>query len=181
MAFRPDGTVGPFVTSSLSFGNVGAQNARQSITNGGSGDYLGAELNTLYPDLKRHSAFAYGDYQLTDGLTVFAQYINGFDSTFRYNSPRGSLQGSPTAITIFQDNAFLPDSVRQVMIAEKRQSFTLRRTGSVSDIGADYSLRDTSVLNSLTGGFRWDVGQQGLFSGWVVDGYYQYGHSTRKA
>jgi iron complex outermembrane receptor protein len=181
MVFRPDGTVGPFTTSSLSFGNLGAQNARQSITNGGSGDYLGAERNTLYPDLTRHSAFAYGDYQLTDGLTIFAQYINGYDSTFRYNAPRGSLQGSPTAVTIFQDNAFLPDSVRQIMIAEKRPSFTLRRTGSVSDIGADYSLRDTSVLNSATAGFRWDVGQQGLFSGWVVDGYYQYGHSTRKA
>jgi outer membrane receptor protein involved in Fe transport len=180
MVFNRDGSgVHPFVTSDTSSGTIGTPPARQSVANGGSGDDLGSEVQTLYPDLKRYSFFAYADYQLKPDFKVFAQYLRGTEETFRYNSPRGSLQGTPTAVTIFSGNAFLPASVQQIMSQTGLASFTLRRTGSAADIGADISLRDASVMNSLTTGFNWDINSKGLFNGWQVDGYYQYGHNTR--
>ena len=180
LAFNRDGSTYSFVTSSASSGTLGTPPARQSIANGGSGDDLGAEVQTIYPDLKRNSVFAYADYEVADNITVFAQYLRGYESTFRYNTPRGSFQGTPTALTIFSGNAFLPASIQQIMTANNIKSFTFRRTGSAADIGADISLRDTSVMNSATGGFNWDIKSNGLFNDWKVDGYYQYGHNTRR-
>ena len=180
MVFNRDGSgVHPFVTSSLSSGPIGAPPARQSIADGGSGDDLGAEVQTIYPDLKRYSFFAYADYQVAPNLTVFAQYLRGTEETFRYNTPRGSLQGTPTAATIFSGNAFLPATVQQIMTAEGLASFTLRRTGSADDIGADITLRDTSVMNSVATGFTWDLDSGGPLHGWQMNGYYQYGHNSR--
>src|SRR5690606_9719105 len=137
LAFRPDGSYAEFVTSDTSFGPLGAPPARQSIANGGSGDDLGAEVQTLMPDNERESVFAYFDFDVSDNLTVYAQAIYGSNKTNRFNSPRGSLQGTPTAITIFADNAFLPEELRALMNdpVAPIESFTLRRMGSKEDIG----------------------------------------------
>ncbi len=178
--FQPDGSLAPFVTGDVSNGPLGIPPARHSIANGGSGDDLGAEAPSLYPDVDRNNIFAFADYEVADNFTVFGQYIRGQNKTSQYNTPRGSLQGTPTSITIFQDNAFLPDAIRDAMIAENIPSFTLKRMGSLEDIGADIRIYDDSVLNSFTGGFNWDIENSGFMNGWSVDGYYQYGRNTRK-
>jgi outer membrane receptor protein involved in Fe transport len=184
LQFHPDGSVTPFELSDTTFSPapqpVGIPPARQSVVNGGSGDDLGAEVTTLMPDVERDSVFLYLDYELSDNLTVYGQAIRGTNRTNRFNAPRGSLQGTPTAITIFQDNAFLPDSIRQTMVDEGLQSFTLKRMGSKEDIGADIRLWDDSEMVSFTGGFSLDIDNEGLFDGWSVDGYYQRGENERK-
>ncbi|HEX6998325.1 MAG TPA: TonB-dependent receptor [Gammaproteobacteria bacterium] len=180
LAFRPDGSYAPFQSSDLTSGHpLGVPPSRQSITNGGSGDNLGAEVATIMPEVERDNLFAYFDYDLSDNLTVYAQAIRGSNRTERFNSPRGSLAGTPTAVTIFQDNAFLPEEIRQIMEAETIPSFTFRRMGSKEDIGADIRLWDDSEMRSFTGGFRLDI-QGGAFDGWTVDGYYQRGENERK-
>jgi iron complex outermembrane recepter protein len=183
LQFRPDGSVAPFELSDTTYSPaplpVGVPPARQSIVNGGSGDDLGAEVETLLPDIERDSVFLYFDYDLSDNLTVYGQAIRGTTETNRFNAPRGSLQGTPTAITIFQDNAFLPDSIRQTMIEEGLPSFTLKRMGSKEDIGADIRLWDDNEIVSFTGGFRLEI-DGGRFNGWTLDGYYQRGESERK-
>jgi outer membrane receptor protein involved in Fe transport len=178
LAFDRSGNLAPFVLGTPSQGAIGVPGSRHSIADGGSGEDLASEVFTLYPDVKRNSIFAYADYELADGFEVFAQYIRGQNKTFRYNTPRGSLQGTPTAITIFQDNAFLPASLRQTMIANNIASFNLRRFGSIEDIGQMW-LKDNNVMNSATGGFSWDIDSGSLFDGWKVDAYYQYGHNKR--
>lgn len=180
LAFRPDGSYAPYQTSDTSFGPLGAPPARQSVASGGSGDDLGGEVATLMPDVERDSVFAYFDWDFSDNLTVFAQAIRGTNSTNRFNAPRGSLQGTPTAITIFQDNAFLPEEIRQTMIAENLESFTFRRMGSREDIGGDIRLWDDSEMTSLTAGFRLALNGGGAFDGWTVDGYFQRGENERK-
>lgn len=180
MQFQRDGSVVPFENSDLFAFPVGIPPGRQSIVNGGSGDDLGAEVNTLFPDFDRESYFVYADYDLTDNFTVFGQYIKGSNSTTRFNAPRGSLHGTPTVLTIFQDNAYLPDSVRDTMIAEGIQSFTFKRMGSAEDIGADIRLWDDNDMDSYTAGFKWKVANGGMFDGWTVDAYYQGGENTRK-
>jgi len=178
LAFDRTGNVSPFVLGSPSQGAIGVPGSRHSIADGGSGEDLAAELQTLYPDVKRNSLFAYADYELADGFTVFAQYVRGQNKTFRYNTPRGGLQGTPTAITIFQDNAFLPDPLRQAMIDNDIASFNLRRFGSIEDIGEMW-LKDNNVMNSVTAGFTWTIDSGGLLDGWNVDAYYQYGTNKR--
>ncbi|MEO6379340.1 MAG: TonB-dependent receptor, partial [Caulobacteraceae bacterium] len=181
LAFRRDGSTYNFVTSDTSSGALGTPAARQSITNGGSGDDIGAgERNTIYPNLTRKNFYSYADYQLTNNLTIFAQYMHGETTDFAYGN-KGGLFGQATAVTIFRDNAYLPDSIRQTMVAENRQSITFKRQGSILDIGVDGSVSDKSVLNSITTGFNWKIDRQGLFSGWAVDGYYQYGHNAHRA
>ncbi|MEO6153256.1 MAG: TonB-dependent receptor [Croceibacterium sp.] len=174
LAFNRGGGYAPLVVGSPSQGVVG--NGGRAV--GGGGDDLNAELFTLYPDTDRYSAFAYGDYELTDNFKVFAQFMRGYNHQFQYNVTRGSLFGSPTAITIFQDNAFLPEALRQIMIANKIPSFALRRVGSIEDIG-DVWYEDRVTQNVGTVGFDGTIGSGGFLDGWKYDGYYQYGHSER--
>lgn len=171
----------PFVRSTISSGTTGTPPAVQSITGGGSGDYVGRDLYTIFPDAERNSIYAYGDYEIADGVTVFAQYIRGQNKTFRYNDPTGSLNGTPSTATIFSGNAFLPASVQQIMTANNIASFTLRRLGSIDDIALQSWQSDDNVMNSFAGGLTWDIDRAGMLNGWQVDLYYQYGTNTRKA
>lgn len=152
---------------------------RRRAAFGGSADDLGADFRTLYPDLTRQSFFAYADYDVTSNLNVYAQYIHGEVSTFRFNNAPISLQGTPTQIRIFQDNAFLPDALRQTMIDTGLDSFLLKRQGGPQDLGSG-TLRDDSKMDSITVGFNSTLDTDGLFDDWTVTGYYQYGHNSRK-
>ncbi len=175
MVFDRAGNVSAYQPGTLSQFPYGIPPAR---TAGGPNDDLGAEAPSLYPDLDRYSIFAYGDYELSDGLTVFAQYLHGRTSIWQYNTPRSSFGGTPTALTIFQDNAFLPDDLRQTMIDNNINSFTLRRMGSLEDIGLGY-LDDTTTQNIGVAGFELNLDTGGFMDGWGIDGFYQYGRSRR--
>lgn len=183
MEFLPDGSgVVPFVLGSPATAfPVGAPPARHSVTDGGSGDYLGTDPFTIFPDAKRNSIYAYGDYELSDNLLVYAQFMRGQNKTFRYNDPTSSFNGTPTTATIFADNAFLPDSVRQVMEDNEIESFILRRMGHPDDLALSNTLRDNNVMMSIAAGLTYDFTTGGLLDGWQADFYYQYGENTRKA
>ena len=64
---------------------------------------------------------------VTSDFKVFAQYLRGEESTFRYNTPGGSIQGTPTAVTIFSGNALSAGLVQQIMTDNNIASFTLRK------------------------------------------------------
>ena len=175
LQFNADGGFAPFLPGTVNQGVVGAPGSR---TSGGSADDLGAEVFSLYPDIERYSVFTYADYELSDDLKVFGQYLHGETSIFSWNTPRGSLQGSPTAITIFSGNAFLPASLQQLMTDNAIASFSFRRMGSIEDIGQMY-LDDTTTQHIGVAGFEYNVSSDGFLSGWNIDGFYQYGNSRR--
>ena len=177
LAFDRDGNVAPFVLGTPNQGAIGAPGSRQVQTAGASGDDLGAEVFSLYPDLDRYSVFAYGEFDVTDTFKVFGQYLHGRTSIFSYNTPRGSFQGSPTALTIFSGNPYLPANLQATMTANNIASFTFRRMGSIEDVGQMY-LDDTTTQHIATAGFEWDI-PDGLLGGWQVDGFWQYGRSKR--
>ena len=178
LQFRRDGTYAPFVPGSPTSGAIGTGGARSS---GGSGDDLAGdpgEVFTLWPDTERYSLFAYADYELSSNVTVFAQFVRGWNRQWQYNTPRGSLIGQPTAITIFADNAFLPQALRDTMTANNIASFNLRRMGSIEDIGQAY-FEDWVTQNVGTAGFNAEIDSDGFLNGWNIDGFYQYGRSRR--
>jgi outer membrane receptor protein involved in Fe transport len=176
LQFDRNGQTHPFVPGSISTGAVGTSGARSV---GGSGDDLGAEVNTVWPDTNRYSAFAYADYDFSDNFTVFGQYVRGYNSQFQYNTPRGYFLGNPQGtITIFSGNAYLPANIQQIMTANNIASFNLRRVGSIEDIGQS-SLRDSTTQDVGTVGFNATIANDGFLKDWKVDGFYQYGHSRR--
>lgn len=178
--FDRNGNISPFVRGSISSGVVGTPPARHSITNGGSGDDLGAERAVLMPENERESLFLYYDHEVTDNLLLYGQVIRGSNENWQQTPPAtASLKGTPTAITIFQDNAFLPDSIRQTMISEGLASFTFRRMGSLEDMLAPMYFATENEMTSVTGGFTLNVEGDGRFDGWTIDGYFQRGENER--
>jgi iron complex outermembrane recepter protein len=182
LQFHPDGSTTPFVLSDTTWSPappvVGIPPARQSITNGGSGDDLASQTANLMPEQDRQNIFLYGDFDVTDNIKVFGQYINGSNDTWAYNTPGGSFHGTPTALTIFQDNAFLPDSIRQTMINEGLQSFVFKRMGSFSDTQGQSWIWDENDVKTYTVGVDIDL-KGGFFDGWSVGASYQKGESER--
>ncbi len=193
LQFHPDGSYSPFVRGSTINYVVGKDSNNNpayvlstlgtgpAASSGGSGDDLGGESGepfTIWPRTDRYSLFAYADYEVTPGLTFFAQYVRGYNKQFQYNTPRASLFGAPTAITIYQDNAFLPGSLRQTMIDNNIASFSLRRAGSIEDIG-QMRLTDATTQNVATAGLDAEIDNDGFLDGWQLHSFYQYGHSRR--
>lgn len=183
--FSRDGqSLVPFVKSSQSTAfPVGIPPSQQSNTSGGSGDDFNSELAGygLMPDHERDALFVYGDYDVTDNFKVYAQYIDSTSDTFQYNTPSGSLLGMPTTATIFQDNAFLPDSVRQTMVDNNINSFTIRKMGTLADWASEVWFKTKNESKATTLGFDWDVQSDGFFNDWVVKGSYQKGENQRTA
>lgn len=178
LVFDANGNYAPFVKGSAFSGSPGATGARTSITNGGSGDDLACgDVCTVSPDLERYSIFAYGDYELADGLKAYAQYMRGYTRVWQWNTNRGVFHTSPA--TIFQDNAFLPADLNQLMKDNNIQSFLLRRAGHSDDVGAQW-LEDRSTQDIATAGMTWDIdANSGFMDGWRVDAFYQYGRTFR--
>jgi outer membrane receptor protein involved in Fe transport len=174
--FDRTGNTHTLVLGSPTTGTVGTSGAR---TVGGQGDDLGAEINTLWPKTDRYSVFAYADYDVTDNITLFAQYVRGYNHQFQYNTPRGYFLGNPQGtVTIFSGNPYLPANIQTIMTQNNIASFQLRRVGSIEDIGQS-TFEDRITQDVGTVGFNATVGGSGFMSGWKVDGFYQYGHSKR--
>lgn len=179
--FNPDGTVGPGVTGSILQNAVGTAGSRTAGTDiPGTATYQdnNTELASLYPDLERYSAFVYADYDLTDNLTVFGQYLHGKTSIFQFSNTRGSFGVPQTALTIFSGNPYLPANLQTLMTQNNIASFQLRRQGTFADVGQMY-IDDETTQHIGTTGFQYTVPGDGFMADWNVDGFYQYGHSRR--
>lgn len=171
MHFLPDGSAVPFVLGEGTVNGLGSH----SITNGGSGDFIGNELQTITPDAKRGNAFVYFDFDATPNLNLFVQGLAGRSVTDTPNFGGLFSQTFSTAFTIFRDNAFLPDNIRQIMEEEDIPSFVMNRVGSRDDTAAESRLKQDNKTYSGTLGFKYKISSDGFFDGWRVDGYYQYG------
>jgi outer membrane receptor protein involved in Fe transport len=131
------------------------------------GDWKATDFSLLTEDMlpqsTRINAFGRASYEVTDKIELFAQYS--------YNRAKVLTNGSPEyrtgGIVIQRDNAFLPQAVRDRMIAANVTSVTM---GSWNE-----ALRDVSVNNTreLT---RYTVGGNGSFDAagkaWTWDAFY---------
>src|SRR5690606_6218282 len=82
----------------------------------------------------------------------------------------GAHQEEAWAATIYAENPFIPQSIRDVMVAEGLESFPLHRYSSSADLARN-RVRQNNTLRSYTAGVRGDVGET------RVNAYYQYGRS----
>lgn len=158
----------PFLPGSLNGG---------TLQSGGSGEDLADVLNVLLPGQSRKNAFAYLDYDISDGLTVFAQGMYSRQTLSRRGLV-GNHGGPPLPMhpfTIYADNAFLPDSISQYMADNAIGSLQFGRILSEYD-GAVGTFSNHSKMQAGTLSFNSTLG-----GGWNLDGYVQSGKTVLDA
>ncbi|MBX5460867.1 MAG: TonB-dependent receptor [Steroidobacteraceae bacterium] len=152
--FLPGGVPAPFVAG---------EDVSSTAQVGGDGYDL-AWFNYFTPETTRGSGFAHLTFEINDNASAFIQGLYGANDT-TYLSPPAGAQFATWAATIYPDNAFLPDSIREQMGG---QSFRFGRAGDL-DYGASKAITQENRLRSFTTGVKAQWGD------WRLDAYYQYG------
>ena len=166
LMFLPDGSTTAFVAGNPAIIGTGCY-----CQSGGIGDNYEADRTgdgSLIPAVVRGNAFAYLDWEPVDDLKVYGQVLYGVDHVDFVNV--GAVQFGQWQATIYRDNPFLPDNVRQTMSNEGLASFGFSRMASSADLGRARDLVQNETL-SLTSGFESERGR------WRLAGYYQFGRN----
>jgi len=178
---------GPLVTNTslydMAFGSggrpyyldTGSLSAGQEMF--GTGNYgFGPFMNTYMKlPVERWSIYSNASYDLTSNIQAFAeasfaQSLGRFYGQPTKNQGFGAVNSSAqTPLTIYRDNAFLPDEVGALM---DQDGFTSLQMGRVNqDIGGVYGTRRSRTWR-MVGGLKGDLG-----GSWNWDGYAEYGRN----
>jgi iron complex outermembrane recepter protein len=152
--FGPGGVLQPFHYGS----DVGS-----TYMQGGDGAVF-SRFSALEVPLKRTSVFARASFDVTDDVTAF------LDASFAQaiTTNPNLVQNFDLVDSLSTDNAFLPASARNAMLAAGDTSFLLGRLDN--DFGFIRSNDDNRVARVVTG-------LSGKFSGnWTWNAYLEYGH-----
>jgi iron complex outermembrane recepter protein len=156
IAFGPGGT--PF--------NYGFGQVFGSTMIGGDGVNQNENLLALLgTPTESINALASAKYDVTDQVQLFAELSGGFSDTGGASQEardRGNL-------VIRRDNAFLPASVRNLMIADNLQTITIGRVSN--DTGKIKLDRDDGTYEAV-------AGVTGHFGPWTADASVQYGKNV---
>jgi outer membrane receptor protein involved in Fe transport len=181
MVFNREGTaVRPFEDGTLT------SRSGTGTTNSTSGGPEADLANRAYPgpidgaEVVGRSLFVAAKYDFTDNFSAYVQGVSG-RSESNQDPGRADTLGinlrSIWAPRIAVDNAYLPDAVRNVMVANNVSEFILSRDGAFLDeldMGIDQKDRNTFTTTTWTVGFDWD-----LPSSWSLSGSYSTGETER--
>lgn len=129
-------------------------------------------------EVVQRSFFSAVKYDVSDSLSVRAQAMAGRTESNASNlRSQMTIAGASYAYTLFADNPYLPQAVRDEMIRTNRQSITIEKRGQIRVPGRlnaydDRGNRDISQMESVTVGFDWDID-----GNWQMTGNYQVGNS----
>ncbi len=89
--------------------------------------------------VRRNNIFAGFTFDATESTRFFGNFLNGVTESNNLDD-RGIPHGtSPWNYTIYRDNAFLPQSVRNAMIAQNVTQFTLQKQGTLLGMPGNYN------------------------------------------
>jgi iron complex outermembrane recepter protein len=156
LEFLPGGVVRPFAYGT----NVGS-----TFMTGGGGVSVIGDANIL-PELERGSGYGHVSYDISDSTKVYVDALYSRATAFAdqlFNTDTGNL-------TIRRENAFLPQSVRDIMVANNNlQTFQMGR------LDTEAGVFDTDVTMQVQ---RYAAGAEGTFFGdWNWDVYAQFGRN----
>ena len=129
--------------------------------------------NTLVPEQERYTLFSHFSYDVSDNVKAFVQGIYGSNRVDYDNGAVTAASGFPGAATIYADNAFLPDSIRQQMIDLDLDSFQLGTVRARDELSKGRTITQNNTI-SLTAGLEGDINER-----WQFNAYYQYGHNKQ--
>jgi iron complex outermembrane receptor protein len=157
-----------------------------SNSSSGGPEYEIARLSTrqiLGTEVQRTNAFLNIDFDVGDDTTVFARYMRGENEAYRRDIS-GFLAYSFRSIwhgTIFRENAYLPENIRQAMVDEGLTEMQFQKEGQL--VGpthhnwADHYSDGTEITQDIfSAGF-----DTRLANGWTLTGYVHYGKSEKNA
>lgn len=153
--FLPDGTPVPFQDGEVISG---------AVQSGGSGADMAHRYWPVTAN-ERSSLFAHVTYDVSDTLQWFFQGLYGRGHVERDKGP--NMMHGPWAATIYVDNAYLDEELRQRMIDAGETSFTFARSGG-RDLGGSMHVMENDTYSFTTG-------IEGEVRDWRVNAYYQYG------
>lgn len=164
LMFQEDGSATPFVPGD------------PSVLSGTSSQSGGTVVNIqrdralfgIVPEVERDNVFAHATFDIDDDFQVSAQVMAGNNEVTDNSFP--SVLFGPWQATIFRENAFLPEDIRQTMVDEDLSSFGFSRMGSAADTSVG-SLVQENAFESYTVAFDKGVGD------WRLDGYMQFGRN----
>lgn len=161
LEFLPGGQTTTFTQGPL----IGGNQMIGSTANYGDSNY---GYQSLKAPIDRGSALVHADWDLTDKTTIWAEaglgylkaHLLGQNNYFRDQN-----------LIITADNAFLPASVRQAMLANHLNTITIGRTND--EIGPVQG-------NNQTNQYRLAFGAKGSLGDWNWNASYDWGHSKFK-
>lgn len=162
--FAPDGSAIPFVYGTRADGSPYTSGTYMIGGDAYAVDSTSENVGTI--PLHRRSLFGNLAVDLSNSVTLFGQMVYQ-----RTESVFDNVRSNET-LTIRADNAFLPQSIRDVMAANSLASFTMSR-------GIDDNARRIVDLNIQT--YNAIVGAKGTFAdSWSWEVYYSKGHTRRR-
>ena len=166
LMFLPNGTAVPFQP-----GPIAALGGTQSQSGGTGYDYEADHGGDggLVPNVARYNAFMHLAVDLTGSVQAYGQALLGHNEVDGRGF--GAVMFGPFQATIYQDNAYLPANVRQIMEQEDLPSFGLSRMSSSADLGIDRLVQTNSTV-AVTTGIK-----ATLTGDWHLNSYLEYGRN----
>lgn len=156
--FLPGGATAPY-----DFGT------RTTSTQQIGGDGVPTELiQEINRPLERASAFGRASFEVSDDVTAYVEGLYGTSTSTVDNSWNRHQTANP--ITIRRDNAFLPTTIRDQMLARGVTSLTMLRFSP--ERGMVKTKVDSETLRGV-------VGFDAKLGGLTLDAYYQYGRTAQ--
>ncbi|MES2626024.1 MAG: TonB-dependent receptor [Pseudomonadota bacterium] len=173
--FTDDGKgVRPYTFGQYNNTFTSSQSAGPEYRNNTEAFHFGPDGN----EVVQRSFFSAVKYDVSDSFSVRAQAMAGRteSNTFGLRSQM-SIAGGSYDYTIFLDNPYLPQVVKDEMIRTNKTSISVAKRGQIRGPGLlnaydDRGNRDISQMQSVTLGFDWDVD-----ANWHLTGNYQVGES----
>jgi outer membrane receptor protein involved in Fe transport len=172
-------TSGPLAGTQFLEGGVPAPFEPGSIVTstqqvGGSGIDVG-EYFQLSPKNNRGTLFAHVKHEFSSNLEGYAQFLYGRSRQDWHGTAAGEYPPI-WALTIYRDNAFLPESIAQRMDEEGITSFQMGRMANPYAPGGDFPFNRFGMNSDLYSG---TVGLDGKLGNWRWNAYYQYGRNDQ--
>ena len=156
--FLPGGATAPY--------NFGAST---TATLQVGGDGVPTELiQEINRPLERGSLFGRASYEVVDSVNIYAEGLYGKSTSTVDNSWNRHQTANP--ITIRRDNAYLPTTIRDQMVARGVTSLTMLR------FAPERGMAKTKVDSET---YRAVIGFDAKLGALTLDGYYQYGRTVQ--
>ncbi|MEZ5709289.1 MAG: TonB-dependent receptor [Blastomonas sp.] len=154
--FNDDGTIRPYDAGSLNDGTYQIGGESLSRNTGSS----------LVPGVKRLVAYARGEFEFSDALTLILE--GGYSHT-KADFSGGFSNSRGLGYTIQIDNPFLPQVVKDAMVAAGRTNITVSK--GIYDAGnIDFPVENKTPHGTI--GIKGDLGGT-----WSYDAHYSYGEN----
>ncbi len=123
---------------------------------------------TAVPEVDRKKAFAHFEYDINDDFSVYAQGLAA-EARASFNQTRYPWQGQSSAFQIQIDNAYLPASIHDRMVAAGITTFSMSRQDS------DWGPIAVDTANRTQ---EYKLGLHGNLGTWKLEAYAQHGENS---